>query len=145
MIRLLWAVLSIVLLSSCGRAPDPATSSTPAPVAAPVSAPILTAPTSSSSLAVALEGDVQNLGDTLYKATGPEIRCSAMIVDSGEARPATSEVDWKVAPMTAGSFSMGTRGAFFMPTESGTVEIYAELPVDGAPARVSPRLSLSLR
>lgn len=144
-----FAVATFFTLAGCGGGPaaPPPGAGEPGPAVA-AEAPAEASPAAlDGRLAVALEGDVEHLGDTLYRAMGPDLRCAAVLLDSGggEPVPATSLVEWKVTPSDAGTFSMGPRGAYFLPSRAETVTIHAELPGEGGgPGSRSPGLSLAV-
>lgn len=130
--------LPVFLTLACGQ-------SSPS---APVEAPDTTAPTATTNesaeaavLAVALEGDVLAISETEYRAKGPEIRCSAFLIENGNASPILGLAEWRAMPNGAGVFSTGATGVFFIPERSGTIEIEAECDHAGRRLK-SPRLIL---
>ncbi len=128
-----------ILLASCGDEPEtrivttaPDVASAPAP---PPAAPLL-------PLAIALEGDVTRRSDTEYVATGPEIRCVAVLIEKDTPVMVTSEVRWVVEPGNAGVFSAGAQGVFFLPDAEGAATIRAVYPAEGEVTARSPGLVL---
>lgn len=140
-----YALIPAILLfatSACGgSSPSGETGPVSSNSASPSSQSSDTALPASSALAIALEGDVEAVSETEYRAKGPEIRCAAMLV-GGEAEPVTSEVDWTADPASAGLFSSGAQGVFFIPEGSGRVEIEARLRNPDGSEIVSPKLIL---
>lgn len=125
----------LLAVSACGGAAPPAVDSlTDGDAEAIAAAP-------SAVLAVALEGDVESVSETEYRAIGPEIRCSAFLLKDEEASPIAGLVVWKTKPEGAGIFSTGAVGVFFIPERTGAIEIVAEYDHEGATLR-SPALLL---
>lgn len=130
--------LPVFLTLACGQSSPSApidAQATPAPTATPdarAEAPVL---------AVALEGDVLAISETEYRAKGPEIRCSAFLIENGSAAPILGLAEWRAMPNGAGVFSTGATGVFFIPERSGAIEIEAECEHGGRRLK-SPRLIL---
>lgn len=132
----------IVILVGCGAQP-PAPPSEPARNAATQASTAATHDTAVVGvLAIALEGDVELTSETEYRSIGPEIRCSAMLMDAGEPQPVATEVEWKAEPAGSGVFSSGAHGVFFLSEGSGRVEIHAILKTPDGRALRSPKVFL---
>ncbi|MEK8022599.1 MAG: hypothetical protein AAB229_02220, partial [Candidatus Hydrogenedentota bacterium] len=128
-----------MFIVACGRpAPPPAMPSalsTPTPAVAAIARNL-------PPLEIVLEGDAIRRSDTEYEAAGPEILCSAFLMDSEVPRLVSSEVEWKTDP-PGGSFSSGASGVFFLPDSHSTVKIYALFSEQGqvSPGASSPSMA----
>lgn len=134
------ALFTGLIAASCGGAPEPAPSP-PAAQSAAVTRQAAAPQVKVPPLAIALEGNVTRKSETEYQATGPEILCSAFLMDSDVPRLVSSDVKWMTDP-PGGTFSFGASGVFFLPDKGSTVKIYAVLEEDSGPSAVSPKLTL---
>jgi len=124
---------SLFLLAACGR------TESPQPQAALVEK--MSPPAVSYTLAISLSGDVEQKNETNFVATGPEIVCSAILIDK-ENINVSDMVEWKTDP-PGGNFSKGTRAIYYLVDEKSDVKIYAEYTNDSGIHALSPKLTLS--
>lgn len=122
-----------MFLAACGQ-------SEPGPPRVP---PVekISEPAVSSALAISLSGDIDQKDETTFVATGPEVVCSAVLINS-EIVNVTDLVEWKTDP-PGGDFSKGTGSVHYLADEKSDVRIYAEYTNDSGIRSVSPKLKLS--
>lgn len=125
-------LIILALVAACGRAEPPAPMQ---PVEVVAAAP-------QPKLAIAIEGDVRQKDESTFIATGPEIICSAVLMQEGTITSVTDSVEWMTEP-PGGDFSRGTRGVFYLVDEKSDVKIFAEYKNDTGETFVSPKLTLS--
>lgn len=97
---------------------------------------------SNCQLGIALSGQVERVSDVEYKVTGPEIKCSAILIDGDSQTIVTSEVKWISEPEGSAEFSEGAAGVYLIPNQKGSIKIYALYPYEGEVQKKSPEFTL---